>query len=302
MNEVQKSARRFPIRLTHAQRKVVAEMFPDQVPRLRLDEPNQRVVSFTLDELNEIHRNAKNSVRHAGSGMKRTSLRHVVDLAEQGIENSQGIGAIPAKERLYQFRITLKDIMPRIWRRIQIKGCSLDKLHECIQTAMGWSNSHLHHFRIDGHLYGDRWLIDENFAEFGYQDSRFTMLEKVMPRSGERFWFEYEYDFGDCWQHEVLFEGCLRADPGQRYPVCLEGERACPPEDVGGTTGYQEFLEAITDPDDEQHDEFLRWSGFSFDPENFDSVKATKSIRRGLPDWRKMALTHRDGEDGGIFG
>jgi len=76
---------------------------------------------------------------------------------------------------------------------------------------------------------------------------------------------------------------------GQRYPLCLEGERACPPEDVGGTSGYEEFLVSIADPDDDRHQERLEWIGGSFDPENFDPVKATKRMRRGLPDWRKMA-------------
>ena len=65
-----------------------------------------------------------------------------------------------------------------------------------------------------------------------------------MPRTGKRFGFEYQYDFGDSWKHEILFEGMVRAEPGGRYPLCLEGARACPPEDVGGVWGYQAFLEA----------------------------------------------------------
>lgn len=84
-----------------------------------------------------------------------------------------------------------------------------------------------------------------------------------------------------------MFEGCLQAKQGQRYPVCVEGERACPPEDVGGVWGYADFLDAIADPKHEQHDELLQWSG-PFDPEAFDAVKATKRMRRGLPDWRRM--------------
>jgi hypothetical protein len=85
---------------------------------------------------------------------------------------------------------------------------------------------------------------------------------------------------------EVLFEGCLRAERGKRYPVCVEGARACPPEDVGGTWGYQEFLEAITDPGHERHEEFRDWIGGRFDPEAFDPAAATREMRRGLPYWR----------------
>ncbi len=279
----------FPVRFTLAQRIVVAEVFPDLSQRLRLDEPNQKMVSLTLDELKVICKKVAPAIRQADSGMKRTSLRHVLDITEKAIETFQGIGVIPAKERIYQFKITLRDIKPPIWRRIQVRDCTLDKLHERIQTAMGWTNSHLHHFQIKDALYGDPWLLDENYVEMNYKDSRVMTLSKILPKNGKRFHFEYEYDFGDSWWHEILFEGCLRVEQGQRYPLCVEGERACPPEDVGGTHGYEEFLVSMADPDDDRHQERSEWIGGSFDPESFDPEKATKRMRRGLPDWRKMA-------------
>ena len=247
------------------------------------------MVALTLDELKVICKKVAPAIRQADSGMKRTSLRHVLDITERAIEHFQGIGVIPVRERIYQFKITLKDIKPPIWRRIQVRDCTLDKLHERIQTAMGWTNSHLHHFQIKDALYGDPWLLDENFMEMNYKDSRVMMLSKILPKGGKRFHFEYEYDFGDSWWHEVLFEGCLRVEPGQRYPLCVEGERACPPEDVGGTSGYAGFLVSIADPDDDRHQERLEWIGGSFDPEYFNPENATKRMRRGLPDWRKMA-------------
>jgi hypothetical protein len=190
---------------------------------------------------------------------------------------------------LYQFKITLLDTLPPIWRRIQVKDGTLDKLHEHIQTAMGWTNSYLHHFWIDNHIYGDDpMLMRDNFEEMAYKDSTSTKLSDILPQSGKRFSFQYVYDFGDGWRHEVLFEGCLRAERGGRYPLCVEGERACPPEDVGGVWGYEEFLEAMADPDHERHEEFREWIGGRFDPEAFDAAKATKRMRRGLPDWRSM--------------
>ena len=118
-----------------------------------------------------------------------------------------------------------------------------------------------------------------------YEDSTGTKISAILPRSGRRFSFEYEYDFGDGWRHEVLFEGCLGAGRGERYPLCLEGARACPPEDVGGTGGYQEYLEAMADPGHERHEELLAWRG-PFNPDAFDPAKATRAMRRGLPDWR----------------
>jgi hypothetical protein len=195
---------------------------------------------------------------------------------------------LEATGNVYQFKITLQDIQPPVWRRIQVQDCTLDKLHEHIQTAMGWTNSHLHHFRINDKLYGDPMLMAETFEELNYADSTTTRLGDILPRNGERFGFAYEYDFGDSWEHEVLFEGSLPAEPGRRYPLCVEGERACPPEDVGGSWGYMDFLEAISDPEHEQHDDMLNWIGRKFKPEAFNPVIATREMKRGLPDWRNM--------------
>lgn len=228
------------------------------------------------------------AIRQAVSGLKRTSLRHVAVITGTAIVRFQGIGMIPARERIYQFKLTLKDVEPAVWRRIQVRDSNLDKFHGRIQTAMGWTNSHLHHFQINDTLYGDPWLLDENFVEMNYTNSRETMLSEILPGSGKRLQFEYEYDFGDSWWHEVLFEGCLRAEPGRRYPLCLEGERACPPEDVGGITGYQEFLHALAHPGDEQHEQCVWWIGGTFDAESFDALRATQRMRRGLPDWRRL--------------
>jgi hypothetical protein len=289
MSQANHHNRQFPVRFTIAQRVVVAEVLPELSERMRLDESDQRVVALTVDEMKELRKRIAPAIRRVESGMKRNSLRHVLDITAKAVENFQGIGLIPVKERIYQLRVTLKNIKRPIWRRIQVRDCTLDKLHERIQTAMGWTNSHLHHFRINGVLYGDPWLLDENFVEMNYRNSRSTMLSEILPKSGQRFPFEYEYDFGDSWWHEVLFEGCLKVKPGQRYPLCLEGERACPPEDCGGTSGYREFLETLADPDDEQFEQFANWIGGTFRPEHFDSEKATKRMQRGLPDWRKMA-------------
>lgn len=193
-----------------------------------------------------------------------------------------------ASSTVYQFKTTLKGIKPPIWRRIQTKDCTLDKLHEHIQTAMGWTNSHLHQFKIGGVIYGDPELLYEGWEdETPPVNSLRIKMSKIVPADGKRFRFEYEYDFGDGWEHEVLFEGCLQAEKGNRYPLCLEGERACPPEDVGGIHGYQEFLEAIADPKHEEHDSYLQWGG-PFDPEAFDAHAATREMRKGLPNWREM--------------
>jgi hypothetical protein len=272
---------------TQAQRNVVADLFPDLTDRLKLAEKNPRTIPFTTKELESIRDKTNTARSHADNGMIRNSLRHVVDAITKALEESEGIGSIPASERLYQFKITLLESQPPIWRRIQVRNGTLDKLHLQIQTAMGWTNSHLHQFEIDGERHGDPELIDDGFEDFECVDSTIRKISEIVPKDGKRFQFTYEYDFGDCWKHDVLFEGCLKAEKGGRYPLCVEGERACPPEDVGGIGGYEEFLEALADPKHEQHDDFVEWAG-EFDPEMFDVEKTTKAMRRGLPDWRQM--------------
>jgi hypothetical protein len=188
---------------------------------------------------------------------------------------------------VYQFKITLLGAKPLIWRRIQVKDCTLDKLHERIQTSMGWTNSHLHRFKIGEQRYADPLLMEEDFEEGGYEDSTTAKLSDIIQKAGKRFQFEYEYDFGDGWKHETLFEGCPKAEADRQYPICLEGERACPPEDVGGVQGYDAFLQAIQDKSHEEREAMFEWVDGWFDPEEFDPVTSTKSMKKGLPDWRK---------------
>jgi hypothetical protein len=188
---------------------------------------------------------------------------------------------------IFQLKITLLGCNPPIWRRIQVEDCTLDELHEHIQTAMGWENSHLHHFRVGDQLYGDPELMQENFDELGYDDSTSTTLGALISPDAKKFRLVYEYDFGDSWEHEVLFEKSLSIDGKTKYPVCIDGKRACPPDDVGGVWGYPAFLEAIRNEADERHEELLEWIGGSFDPEAFDPAAATRAMQKGLPDWRR---------------
>jgi hypothetical protein len=276
---------RYPVKLTPAQRAIVAEIMPGLADRLRLGETSQRTIAFTRAELELIRKKASGRVRRGGTGMVRNSLRHVVDLTAQALGRSCGIGAILPAKRLYEFKISLKDAHPPIWRRILVRDGTLDKLHEHVQTAMGWTNSHLHRFQVGNTEYGDPDLLDATAREYAFEDSTGTKMSSILPKTGKRLRILYEYDFGDGWMHEVVFEGTARAEPGGRYPVCVAGARACPPEDVGGVPGYEEYLAALADPDHERHEEFLGWRG-RFDPEAFDATTATKRMRRGLPDWR----------------
>ena len=127
--------------LTRAQRVAIADLFPQMRERLKLDLNRQTKIAFTVPQMKAIWWCAGEAVPTTTSGMKRNSLRCIITAFRQAIEDAHGIGAIPASKRLYQFKVTLRHIAPAIWRRIQVKDCSVDKLHECIQTAMGWTNS-----------------------------------------------------------------------------------------------------------------------------------------------------------------
>lgn len=279
---------------------------PEYERLLKRTQPSESIM-LTLDELDELgcyiaaeanYAKDRKLQRKLKSVFKKTYELLETHTDEQPIEMLRPTESTRAKlvagaekpvrkrsAQLFQFRITLHGTVPPIWRRIQVRDCTLDKLHEHIQKAMGWTNSHLHHFEIEGQLYGDPLLMEENFEEWDYEDSTCTKLSELLAKHGKRLQFAYEYDFGDDWKHEVLFEGFAQAQPGVRYPLCLEGGRACPPEDVGGVHGYADYLEALGDPKHEQHRECMAWRG-PFDPEAFDPIKMTNAMRRGLPNWR----------------
>lgn len=169
---------------------------------------------------------------------------------------------------IYQLIITLKDIRPPIWRRVQVRSdATLAQLHWIIQISMGWTNSHLHSFNIQGIEYGVP-MPEFEFDDMKVRDEQSVKLSKVIP--GEKFKFSYLYDFGDSWEHEILVEKVLETVPSVDYPNCITGKRACPPEDCGGVWGYRNFLEVIQDPDHPEHEEMLEWVGGFFDPEDPD--------------------------------
>ena len=181
-------------------------------------------------------------------------------------------------DQLFQFKITLLDIKPPFWRRIQIPDCTLADFHEYLQVSLGWQNCHLHLFEIDGERYSQPSPDGDDY-ELDFKDESDVLISKLLPKSGTRTRWIYEYDFGDGWRHEILFEGCPTKEPKLKYPLCLEGKRACPPEDCGGPGGYANVLDVIGNPKHEEHAEMLEWCG-PFDPEAFDAKKVTREMRK----------------------
>lgn len=175
---------------------------------------------------------------------------------------------------VYQLKVALREIKPPIWRRVRVPGdITLAKLHHVLQIVMGWTNSHLHKFTIGAVDYAE----PDPDGSLNFRSDRRARLNEVVRLRQK---FMYEYDFGDGWEHEIVVEQTLQPEPGAFYPVCLGGERACPPEDCGGIWGYAEFLEAIRDPNHPEHADMLGWAGGSFDPEVFDLDAVNRELRR----------------------
>ncbi len=190
------------------------------------------------------------SAAHAGSGKKATP----------------GTPSATAAS-IYQLHISLRNLKPAIWRRVLVPGsATFEKLHQIIQFAMGWDDSHLHDFTVGKTSYG---VPDKQFPDMApVVSEKRTTLSAALALSVKSF--SYLYDFGDGWEHNVKVEKILVADPSQRYPVCLDGANACPPEDIGGPPGYADFVYAISDPAHPEHEEMLEWCGDDFDPFAFD--------------------------------
>lgn len=171
-------------------------------------------------------------------------------------------------KRVYQFKITLLDTKPPIWRRIQVaENYRFWDLHMAIQNAMGWQNCHLHQFTI----YSPKEM---GLVEIGLGEEDFNKL-RIFERVSKHFSLEntdalYWYDFGDDWNHKVTLEKIIPADPKHTYPRCIAGKRACPPEDSGGVWGFYEMLNVLEDPEHEEHEDLLEWLGDAYDPEHFD--------------------------------
>jgi hypothetical protein len=179
-------------------------------------------------------------------------------------------------KQVLQFKITLIDTEPAIWRRIQIaENATFWDLHVAIQDAMGWQDYHLHQFII----FSATKKRTPPQAFIGIPDCEFdndiiagweTPLDEYLT---PEYRIIYEYDFGDSWEHEIIFEGAFSRVSGQKYPCCLAREMACPPEDVGGIPGFYNFVEVMANKKDPEHRDMAEWFGGKFDPQKFDASK-----------------------------
>jgi hypothetical protein len=185
-----------------------------------------------------------------------------------------------ARSVAYVLVILLKEIEPPIWRRLIVpSSISLKKLHLVLQTTMGWANYHLHQFETAEGVFG---TPDPDYPDGTLNEARIR-LDRFLVGPGDCI--QYEYDFGDGWMHELRLEKVIAPVEGDISIECIDGARACPPEDVGGPHGYLEFLHAILDPVHAEHEPMVEWIGGAFDPEKFDA----KAVNRALSPRRRGA-------------
>jgi hypothetical protein len=247
-------------------------------PRFRLDDATEvqlghlrgqtdRDVRLTVDKL----------VAFGALTLDKACIVSLTPLSEWTLRRPYTVSK--AGEPVAALSVTLLDTQPPIWRRVLVSAnIRLDRLHDVIQAAMGWQDYHLHVFTKGTDRYGvpDR---DDDF-ELGHRDERAVTLNALLSKEGDSM--HYDYDFGDNWEHEITLDELLTATPDSRYPLCVAGERACPPEDCGGTGGYEQLIETLADPKHPDHEHMRGWAGLSegvsFDPARFDLTEANARL------------------------
>lgn len=179
------------------------------------------------------------------------------------------------KSQLYTLHISLQGVTPIIWRQFMVRSDTrLSDLHKIVQTVMGWINTHLHSFEIGRHSYS----IPFEDSSDNFIDSTSVILSDVVNRKNQKF--QYVYDFGDNWIHNVILKSVSEQPSRTFHPVCLDGARSSPPEDCGGSWGYRDLLSILADPTHEEYAEKKDWVGDLFDPEKFNLTAINKALRR----------------------
>lgn len=179
---------------------------------------------------------------------------------------------------VHQLKVTVRDVDPPVWRRIALRSdVSLGEMAAVLEGAMGWAGYHLHQLQVGDVRYGMR---DPDSEAHELDENQFQIASVLSEIGMEMAWI---YDFGDGWEHDVVVEAIGPPEPGVEYPVCLDGQRACPAEDCGGPGGYAYLLEVVENPQHPEYAELSDWLSPDFDPEHFDADAATDAMRSPRP-------------------
>lgn len=177
-------------------------------------------------------------------------------------------------ETIARLRISLADTEPEVWRRVDVPfTASLKMLHDIIQAAMGWEDYHLWEFEAEERRYAPP---DPEWPDQELTAAKNVKLGTLIER-GVRHLI-YTYDMGDNWEHRVFLEAVRSGDADTKYPRFIDGACRCPPEDVGGTPGYENFLDAMADPNHEEHADVLEWYGGPYDHDDIDELITKRRV------------------------
>lgn len=188
-----------------------------------------------------------------------------------------------------RLKITLNDVEPKVSRRLEVPfSIRLDRLHQALQAALGWTDTHLFEIRARDVGWG---IPDPDWGE-GPLDARKATLASIVEDTGAKT-LRYLYDFGDGWEHTIKIERLTGRLPGACYPRLIEASGRCPPEDVGGPWGYAEFLEALADPKHEQHAEMRRWIGDDFDPHQVPGDLLAERVEKLATKWTRKPASRK---------
>jgi len=230
-------------------------------------------VPFLFDVLKTGREFDMDGYRRLLKKFKSRKAEKIWELLDREVYSQEADAGDALFDGIYRLRIELEDIHPPVWRRILIPAdASFADLHVAVQGAMGWEDAHLHRFEVVDPNTDQKMLIGRPLEDDGWEDNvlpgwQYGIADFI---DSERPECRYVYDYGDNWQHRVVLEAVVFADPEKTYPTCIGGERACPPEDVGGVSGYQHLLQILKDPDHERFGKVREMLGEDFDPERFD--------------------------------
>jgi len=248
-----------------------------------------RAVSFMPDNVNiladlaaaylrdgRLDRAQEYAERAVKADTKSILAKDVLNATRSFREAVEGVRRLGAENKftVYEMKVRIKGARPAIWRRFRVSGnITFYKLHRILQEVMGWSDYHLYEFRVGKLLLGEP---DPDYSP-ETKSARRVRLSEILIR--ETAQFIYIYDFGDYWEHEVTVERILSSDEELRHPVCIDGKRACPPEDCGGIWGYSDLLKIIRNPAHEEYEEMMEWLGGEFDPNQFDIDEVNRRLK-----------------------
>lgn len=191
----------------------------------------------------------------------------------------------PPPPKPLALRIELQKVTPLVWRRVLVSShWTLASLHHYLQWVMGWADTHAHQFQVAGSVVAPAWwkeVVSQDSDTSAWRDERKVSVAALLEELGPNGEFEYRYDMGDGWRHRVVFDSL---PPSRHFlevplPLCLAGENACPPEDVGGPWVYMEFVNILADPKHREHAERMRWIGGVFDPAGFDLNRINRDFK-----------------------